>query len=106
MPAASLMRNEYRCGESGDHSFASGILIRFFWPLWALVVDESPTEIRSSLIPTVSTMISTSPLSTSGVILRDLIKACGTGSIQTVCQIPLVGVYQMPLGRACCLPMG
>ena len=30
----------------------------------------------------------------------------GTGSIQTVCQIPVVGVYQMPLGRACCLPMG
>ena len=29
-----------------------------------------------------------------------------TGSSQTVCQMPLVGVYQMPLGLRTCLPRG
>ena len=29
-----------------------------------------------------------------------------TGSSQTVCQMPLVGVYQMPCGLRTCLPRG
>ena len=29
-----------------------------------------------------------------------------TGSIHMVCQIPLTGVYQMPLGLSACLPRG
>ena len=34
------------------------------------------------------------------------IDVAGTGSSQTVCQIPVVGVYQMPFGRSCCFPNG
>lgn len=40
----------------------------------------------------------------SGVRTSESTLASGTGSIQTVCQMPLVGVYQMPLGLADCLP--
>ena len=29
-----------------------------------------------------------------------------TGSIHTVCQMPLTGVYQMPLGFSTCFPRG
>ena len=32
--------------------------------------------------------------------------ASGTGSIQTVCQMPVTGVYQMPPGLRTCLPRG
>ena len=30
----------------------------------------------------------------------------GTGSIHTLCQIPVTGVYQIPLGTVTCLPQG
>ena len=33
-------------------------------------------------------------------------EASPTGSHQTVCQIPLLGVYQMPRGSFLCLPAG
>jgi len=42
----------------------------------------------------------------SGVILREAMCAAVTGSSQTVCQIPLVGVYQIPCGLRTCLPRG
>ena len=42
--------------------------------------------------------------STSGVILSDLMPSFATGSIHTVCQMPLTGVYQMPCGLVICLP--
>src|SRR6185295_13117776 len=32
--------------------------------------------------------------------------AAGTGSSQTVCQMPETAVYQMPLGLSTCLPRG
>lgn len=32
--------------------------------------------------------------------------AAGTGSIHTVCQMPVTGVYQMPRGLSACLPRG
>jgi hypothetical protein len=33
-------------------------------------------------------------------------RAAGTGSSQTVCQMPVTGVYQMPPGFWICLPRG
>src|SRR5579864_9205360 len=45
-------------------------------------------------------------LSMFGVIDRLSMCAALTGSSQTVCQIPLVEVYQMPLGLRTCLPRG
>src|SRR6476660_1292060 len=48
----------------------------------------------------------TEPLSTSGTIFNSLIYAALTGSIQTVCHIPLVGVYQIPCGFRICFPRG
>lgn len=41
---------------------------------------------------------------TSGVSTSESTDASGTGSIQTVCQMPELGVYQMPLGLRDCLP--
>jgi len=42
----------------------------------------------------------------SGVIRSPVMWASGTGSSHTVCQMPVVGVYQMPPGRLTCLPRG
>ena len=48
----------------------------------------------------------TIPASMSGTILMDLIFALLTGSIQTVCQIPVTEVYQIPRGLLTCFPRG
>src|SRR5438874_1759425 len=58
-----------------------------------------------------STVTSTSPLSTSGVNRTPVTYIgpsddFGTGSIHTVCQMPVTGVYQMPPGLLTCLPRG
>ena len=45
-------------------------------------------------------------LSISGVTLIFSIKLLETGSSQTVCQIPVTGVYQIPSGRLTCFPLG
>ena len=44
--------------------------------------------------------------SMSGVVRSPAMYRCGTGSSQTVCQIPLTGVYQIPPGADVCLPRG
>ena len=36
----------------------------------------------------------------------DAMYVFGTGSSHTVCQMPVVGVYQMPCGLRICLPRG
>ena len=46
------------------------------------------------------------PVSMSGTICSRSMQVGGTVSIQTVCQIPVVGVYQIPRGRLTCLPRG
>ena len=48
----------------------------------------------------------TADRSKSGVIFTDLICVDATGSSQTVCQMPLVGVYQIPPGLPTCFPRG
>jgi hypothetical protein len=45
-------------------------------------------------------------VSMSGVSVTASMALSGTGSIQTVCQIPVTDVYQMPFGRLTCLPRG
>ena len=56
---------------------------------------------RSSITVTVSSL-----LSISGIIRRSPIHVFSTGSSHTLCQIPLVGVYQIPPGFSTCLPLG
>ena len=46
----------------------------------------------------------TAPAGRSGTTVIDSIDSSGTGSIQTVCQIPVTDVYQIPLGSLTCLP--
>ena len=42
----------------------------------------------------------------SGVNRTPATRASATGSSQTVCQMPVTGVYQMPSGLLTCLPRG
>jgi hypothetical protein len=42
----------------------------------------------------------------SGTSVSESIAGSGTGSIHTVCQMPVTDVYQMPLGRLTCFPRG
>ena len=51
-------------------------------------------------------MSSTSPRSTSATGKTPVTWRSGTGSIHTVCQMPLTGVYQIPSGLSFCLPRG
>src|SRR6266404_9438599 len=57
-------------------------------------------------VAVVSGRILISLLSMSGVSFRPLMYAEPTGSNQTVCQMPLVDVYQMLLGLRTCFPRG
>src|SRR5690606_12920155 len=65
----------------------------------ALVSEKSPVVLNSTF---------TSPSSTSGVRRNFSIRTSFTGSIQTVCQIPVVRVYQMPSDCSFqnCFPLG
>ena len=54
--------------------------------------------------PVTSTVTLATDLSMSGTVLTRRIEVVGTGSIQTVCQIPLTEVYQMPDGFCVCFP--
>src|SRR5437867_9242387 len=49
---------------------------------------------------------STDEISSMGVIFTRRMYEVATGSNHTVCQMPLVGVYQMPPGLRTCLPRG
>src|SRR6476660_6501280 len=106
----SRTSTEYRCGESGVQSFGSGTLIRNAFP-----GTPPPVALKSSVLTetvmwsdefATSTTHSTSPRSMSGVN-RTLVTCTSlTGSIQTVCQMPETGVYQIPPGFLTCLPRG
>ncbi len=50
--------------------------------------------------------IVTAPASASGVSFTLAIAWAGSGSSHTVCQMPVVGVYQMLRGFNTCLPRG
>src|SRR5690554_2045275 len=70
-----------------------------------------PSFTFTSTLPVLTPLLATAStrrwfLSTSGVILRFSICTSGTGSNQTVCQIPVTGVYQIPCGLFTCLPLG
>src|SRR3954469_14160062 len=75
-------------------------------------MNSSPTPVIVTTARTdgcgsrISTTTSTSPLSTSGVNRTAWTPQYGTSSIQTVCQMPVTGVYQMPCGLRICLPTG
>ena len=51
-------------------------------------------------------LMATAAPSTSGVILSESMWTGATGSSHTVCQMPVVGVYQMPRGLRTCFPRG
>ena len=70
-----------------------------FLPAYAVAVTRTPSRTPCGWSVRV-------PALTSGVSLRESTWSDATGSIHTVCQIPEVGVYQMPLGSRRCLPTG
>ena len=62
----------------------------------------SPMSARQG--PSPSTKSSTEFFSGCGVMNRPRMWFSGTLSHQTVCQMPLMGLYQMPPGLRFCLP--
>src|SRR6266850_3670833 len=107
----------YRKGESGDQSLAPGIgtetpdEFAVLTSALPTLFFSSYTSTRTTVVPgswnaEVRASITTTLLSILGVILRDSMCVVGTGSSHTVCQIPLVGVYQMLRGLLTCLPRG
>src|SRR5262245_30559261 len=112
---------EYRYGSSGVQRCGVGIFSRAGLPVATVApatpgcqTGPPPTTTSADTLgdgALISTRTSTSPLSTSGEKRTFFTYSVpgpgfGTGSIQTVCQMPVTGVYQMPPGRLTCLPRG
>ena len=93
-------------GKPGDHSLGSG-MVRVSLAVGPVVratslpASEAITVASAAAVAVSSTV--TLPL-TAGVIFAAVTWVAGTCSNQTVCQMPVTGVYQIPPGLPTCLP--
>src|SRR4051812_42134110 len=74
--------------------------------LFPCVGAKNSSRVTSADWPRKIGVMVTVPVSISEVVSSDSTDVAVTGSSQTVCQIPVTDVYQMPPGRLTCLPRG
>ena len=106
--APSLSRREteksWSVGLSGVQSAGFPLIVTEALPettfaFWLLTTTNMPSAFSAS------TSIRTVMSSISAIGRTFVMCAFGTASSQTVCQIPVTGVYQIPCGLLSCLPM-